>query len=341
MEHLYKHINIVSFASCYLIAFVFELLRCRWRTLAIRPVILLTTLAGLIANTVYISYNFLFRNDRLITSMGGWFFVLALALAVVHLYSLSIKKNSHFGLLLQPMIFVLLMVGYAVRGVNFPEHETGVFICGFHGIALLLSAFFLLSGFIFGVLYFLQKHRLKKKTSLSGALPLPSLETLVKLNLRSLRISAVFLGLGILSGFYIKWILYSQGIVKSGIYDPMILGALTLFILMTIFLHLISLIPWFKGGEAPAVTAIGSFVFFFAFLILGLFFSGNHWKEISPTVEILPSAETASPAENPQPVKSAQAIESLPPTRTAPPAAPPTHRPDSKKEQKSVNKETR
>lgn len=290
MEHLYNYINIVSFTICYLLAFLLELFRWRWRSPILRPVILLITLAGLILNSIYISYNYLFRNDHLITSMGGWFFVLVLILGCVYLYTLLIKRKSYFGIFFFPMIFILTAIAASVRSINFPEHETGACIRGFHGVFLLLSALFMVSGFLFGLLYLIQKRRLRKKASLSGAIPLPSLETLEKLNLRALRISTVSLGFGIISGFYIQWILTSQAIVKSGLLDPMILGTLILFLLMTIFLHLISRTSLFKGGDAPALTAIGSFVFFFAFLLLGVFFSGRHWQEIAPLNDKAPGS---------------------------------------------------
>ncbi|MDO5580409.1 MAG: hypothetical protein Q4G69_04700 [Planctomycetia bacterium] len=218
----------------------------------------------------------------MVTSAGGWFFALVLILACSCFYMLFYHPESQYAFFVLPLIFFLIGIAVPLKDLNFPENATGQFIRGFHGISLLLATFCLISGFITGGLYFLQRFRLKNRSAFLSAIHLPSLEGLEKANRRSVRFSIIFLGAGILSGFYINFIKCAQlGTAYSiSMLDPMISGSLILFICMCGFLGIISFTRFLQGGKCTAVLTVGSFLFLLCFLLLGIFYSQKHWREI-------------------------------------------------------------
>ncbi len=254
--------------------------------------IIIATIFGIVAHSAYLWYNFLFRNTHIITSVGGWFFVLTFFLVLGYLYTLFARPKAQFGLLAFPVIFFLTVIASQVVHLNFAEEQTGYCLRTFHGLTFLLATFFLVLGFISGCTYFLQRHGLKKRRTFLAVGRLPSLEWLEKANRRSARLAILFLGLGIISGFYINWILSCQyGTGKSTIFDPLISGALLLFLVMLLFFIIVSHTEYLQGGQNISLLTIGCFLFLLIFLLLGIFYSKKHWQSFtpdpSPSVQIL------------------------------------------------------
>lgn len=288
--------GVVCFTGCYLIAFLLETIRCCTRYSLSRFFTIIATLLGICANILYVGHHFLFQNQHLVTSVGGWFFVLVLILSCSYFYMLLFHSESQYGFFVLPLIFLLIAIAVQVKDLNFSENATGRFIRGFHGISLLMATFCMISGFITGGLYFLQRFRLKNRYCFFSSIHLPSLEGLEKTNRRSVRFSLIFLGLGILSGFYINFIkCFQLGTAYSiSMLDPMISGSLILFICMFGFLGIVSFTRFLQGGKCIAALTIGSFLFLLCFLLLGIFYSQKHWQDVQQGDKTVPVSREES-----------------------------------------------
>ena len=79
-----------------------------------------------------------------------------------------------------------------------------------HGTFLLLGAVAVIIGFVAGVMYLLQARRLKSKLPTPGGLRLPSLEWLERVNGRTIIVSVLMTGVGLLSGLVLNLVNHSQ-----------------------------------------------------------------------------------------------------------------------------------
>ena len=90
------------------------------------------------------------------------------------------------------------MIGMAQLSARepFPEHPEPLVWGLVHGVFLLLGYVAVLVGFIAGVMYLVQAHRLKRKQLTTRRMPLPSLEWLDRVNGRAIVLSAVLVAAG-------------------------------------------------------------------------------------------------------------------------------------------------
>lgn len=287
-----EYFELVAFTFCYLAAFFMEIGRYFRKTPLFYRAILALTLLGAVIQILYIKQYFIFQNNKIITSVGGWFFILVLGLISLYLYWLVFHRKNQLGLFIFPVVFLLIFIGVNVSHLNFPAQQTGAFIRGFHAVTLVLATCCVLIGFLTGGMYLLQRKRLKTNNPLFRGLVLPSLESLEYANRKSVKLSIVFLGLGILSGFYINHLVTVSDPNGLGarLFDPMITGSIILFCFMTGFLVLTTCTNLFQGGQAAAILTIACFLFLISILLIGTLGRNAHWL---PTFPATPDAHSA------------------------------------------------
>lgn len=293
-------VGVICFTGSFLLAFFLESARFRFGSASLRIASLAALIAGLIAETAHLYHHFILGSDRLVVSVGGWFFVLAWGLAMLTLYFALTRPKTPFTLFLIPPTLLATLAGMELAGANFPVSATARSIRAFHGFSLLAATLFLLLGFLAGVLYFLQSAKLRRKGQFLARINLPSLEWLRKSNRRAVRLAVVFLGTGILSGFYINHALSQGGggSLPIPLSDLMVAGAIFLFLLLVIVGAIFSCADPNRTDRRIALLTIACFLMLAAILAFGVINPKSHWRVGAPQNSSESSALSESSAQN-------------------------------------------
>ncbi len=212
MESLYK-ISITCFVASYLVVFVMEVSRGFLPGEFLRSKIVQFfrigfAAAGLFAHTVYLACHGGLEFDSQGLWLGNWFgWCLAASwiLAVAYLWISIRQQASVIGLFLLPIVNLLIWIGMQFGGSpSFSAKNARSGWNMLHGASLLLGTAIVALGCIFGIVYLWQSHRLKHKAAQSTWFRWPSLEWLQQSSERSLLVSALLLGIGLVSGIAIN-----------------------------------------------------------------------------------------------------------------------------------------
>ena len=257
-------VSIICFVGSYLVALALEVTRLWFRS-AIRGVLMLGFAgAGLVAQTAYLYYQAKETPGLPLSSPRDWCLVAAWALVILYLYLTYHLPKTHFGLFLLPIILLLIGFGSLLADPEPFAREPASQVWGIiHGVAILAASVSVAFGFVSGLMYLLQVRRLKKKRIPRRGLLLPSLEWLQRINSRTIVISTIMLGLGIISGGILIRLSGEEHIPWS---DPVIVATISLFIwllgssIIAMFYH-----PAREGRKVAYLTLVN-----FVFLAVGL-----------------------------------------------------------------------
>ena len=280
---MFNGVGVICFAGSYLLAFALEIVRFFWKNRVLRFASLLLFLAGLIAHSAYLFHHFLLKDDRLVSSAGGWFFVLAWGLVILDLSLFLFYPKTQFSLFLLPFVFLAILAGVALAKTEFPADSAGQAVATIHGIALLLTTFLSLFGFITGAMFFLQRAKMRKRGGFLTKIPLPSLEWLQKTNRFAALGTLLFLGIGILNGFYLRFLTASLETNRIPVTDLMVVGALFLFLLLFALLWLDARKDQNESGGRIAFLSILCFLILAGILSFGILSPRAHWVWNPPT----------------------------------------------------------
>ncbi|QEG20250.1 hypothetical protein [Mariniblastus fucicola] len=278
-------ISITCFVASYLVVLAIELLRIYMPKSAIRSTIRIGfAAAGLFAHSVYLAYHTNLSFDQSLLWFGGWFgwsLAGAWLLAAAYLWLVFQKPNSSIGLFLLPVVLGLIGWGTWLGSESLFTADREKTIWNMvHGISLLLGTAVVALGFVFGIMYLVHARRLKSKSlSASGQFRLPSLEWLHQQTERSLLVSAVFLGLGLLSGIALNLTETPEGIVIPW-RDPVIWSSAALFGWLTFSCLGSRLYQPARSGRKVALLVLLSFLFLV--IELGIVWSVGHGTGVSP-----------------------------------------------------------
>ena len=208
---MFSEITITCFAASYAVALLLEASR-PWFQNALRNwATWLIAAAGLVAHTLFLGNRAWEAGSTPWAGWHEWYLIAAWVLAVAYLYFAIYYRRSIFGLFVLPVVLALIGLAYSLRNeAPFPPSEASQFWGFIHGISLLIGSTVVLIGFLAGIAYLLQASRLKRKVTPSEGLRLPSLESLQRINEHSLVVSAIFLAVGLLSGFALNAILHGR-----------------------------------------------------------------------------------------------------------------------------------
>ena len=232
-------ISITCFAASYLVVFAIALLRVYLPQVYTRRSTVWSAIkigfaaAGFFAHTVFLGYHTNLSFDQSGLWFGSWFgwsLAGAWLLAAAYLWLEYQKFNSSIGLFLLPVVLGLIGWGTWVgsESVFTADREKTIWNM-VHGVSLLLGTAVVALGFVFGVMFLVHARRLKSKSvSASGQFRLPSLEWLQQQTERSLFVSAICLGFGLLSGIALNLTSTVEGIVIPW-RDPVIWTSAALF----------------------------------------------------------------------------------------------------------------
>ncbi len=273
-----RDVEVICFFSCYAFAFLLEALRFRftqrliWRVLAF-----IFLFFGIVVHCVSLCRNDLLQNDHFFSSASGWFYVLAFGLILVQAYLSLFYPKFQFGLFLYPLTFTALTLGLSATNVVFPANATCRIIRTIHAGTLLLATLVSFLGAISGAMFLLQRYRLKRKI-FSSKFTLPTLEWLGCATRHSTNVAVLFLGIGVVCGFYLETFVADSSVRVPAREDPVIIGATFLF-----FVALSSRIYRIlvKRQDINANDATLSFICCVALVVLLLFAAfanKGHWR---------------------------------------------------------------
>ena len=192
-------ISLVCFTASYSVALVLEATRLFFRSSVRGALLLGFAAAGLIAHTLYLVTRALHTQAPAVYGWYDWFLLAAWILAATYLYLTIYHRRQPIGLFLLPLILGMILVAYWFRGDS--TFAASRRMLGWvHGLSLLVGTVVVVVGFVAGLMYLIQAARLKQKRPAGGRLNLPSLEWSQQVNSRSMIISTILLGVGVLTG---------------------------------------------------------------------------------------------------------------------------------------------
>lgn len=259
-------INIFCFTASYGVALVLELLRFGRVWKYHRAAEILASSAGLVAHTWYLAHRVALEPTAPLASQQEWFLLSAWGVALVYVTSKFYHPGKSLGLFLLPSIEALIGTSLLASADPLVTGDAPRIWGMIHGILLLLGTISVLIGFLAGLMYLLQSHRLKNKLPPSRKLPLPSLEWLEMTNSRSLGVATLMICGGFLTGVVNR--IAHQGSLKEFHWtDPVVLslGAMTVWLLVAELFRM--LYPAARRGRKVAyltMAAMGFLLLVFA-----------------------------------------------------------------------------
>ena len=253
-------VKIFCFAASYFIALVLEMpgpwTAARWR----RTASLIAASAGLIAHTAYLGQRAGAMPSAPLASHHDWFLLAAWLLAAINVGALFYYPQKTLGVFLVPAVLALVGMSHFSS-----KQPIGSFaaprVWGLtHGLFLLMGTIAVLLGFLAGLMYLLQSHRIKQKRPVGKGLLLPSLEWLERVNSRSLGVAALCVGGGFLTGV-LSYFAQKQGLSDLPWTDPVVLslGAMLVWLIVAELFRLVY--PSARQGRKVAYLTIAAFLF--------------------------------------------------------------------------------
>ena len=284
-------ISIVCFAASYAVAFCLEVSRLFFRVSLRTAIMVGFMIAGLIAHSVYLG-----REAQ--SGFGGaplssWYhgcLILAWLLAVIFVAISLRAAPTSIGLIFLPTILALIAVAQIFPRTPQLGREASYRLWSqSHGIALLMGTAAVVCGFVGGLLYLLQSHRLKNKIVVTRGLRLPSLERLQRISENSLVVSCWLLLIGLLSGIVLNWI--DGDDAKLTWTDPVVWPSAVLLIWLIVALSFNAMYRPAREGHKVAYLTFASFVFLGLVLAIILLVPSSHGGDPAASV---PRAGTPS-----------------------------------------------
>ena len=241
---------------------VLEVTRLYFNAAIRNAVLILFIAAGLFAHLSYLGLRIskVDTGGVAVTNWELWCLAVALFLVGIYLWFFWKQPRTIAGIVILPFVILLSIAGFYLQDSgSFSESKSFWGVA--HGISLLLGTVVVFLGFVSGGMYLFQARRLKQKKTL-GRFKLPSLEWLQKSSERSLVLSTILLGFGVVSGVILN--LANQGKEATTIEwsDPVIWSSGMLFG----WLASVTIFNWVykpaRQGRKVAYLMITSFLFF-------------------------------------------------------------------------------
>ena len=252
-------VKLLCFAASYAIALGLELLglqrRPNWR----RWVVVVVTLAGVVAHVWYLGQRAATESDAPLSSRHDWYVASAWLLSVIYLASAIYFPNRAFGLFLLPVVLSLIGASYWAEEEPLAIATSERIWGQLHGTLLMLGTVAVLLGFVAGLMYLIQSNRLKRKRPANSRTRLPSLEWLETINSRSLGAATLLVSLGFFTGVAAR--LVSRGADGLQWTDSVVvsLGAMTLWLAGAELFRW--LYPAARRGRKVAYLTVAALVF--------------------------------------------------------------------------------
>ena len=266
-----SEISTTCFTASYLVALVLEALRPVWSSRVRYLGAIFALAAGVLAHMLYLVFVARGEVSSGLGVFASWYdwSLIASFVLVCATFGLVVRRPQNtVAVFFLPLVLALIGVAHLCRDME-PFHGQQAIAPWriIHGAALLIGTVSVVLGFATGLMFLLQSSRLKNKRLPSSGLRLPSLEWLQRFNREALFLSAVMLGVGLVSGVVLAVrpghavSFTDPGIVSSAILFAWILGAC----IFEVFYQ-----PARQGRKVAYVT-LANFVFLVLVLALVLY----------------------------------------------------------------------
>lgn len=268
-------VSLLCFTASYGVALLLEVSRLLFRAPVRFVIMLLFTVAGLIAHTIYLGMR---AQEGLpggmpLSSWYEWCLLGAWVLAATYLGLMIRRPETAIGIFLLPLVEGLIGVAYLLKDAPPFQRSEALKNWGMlHGVSLLLGTVAVTLGFVAGVMYLVQSYRLKHKLPPRAGFKLPSLEWLQRFSERSLVISSLLLLAGIASGAVFNVVKQRPDLAWS---DPVVVisGGLCLWLIAALLFN--AFYRPARQGRKVAYLTVASFVV--VMLVLSIVWtSSNH-----------------------------------------------------------------
>ena len=274
-------ISVICFATSYTVALLLEVTRLFFRSGIRGAAMFVFAGLGLFTHSVFLYHQAVHAAGYPLSNKQDWYFLAAWVLATVYLYLSHYHPKTPFGVFLLPIVLALIGAGkFWADPTPFAQRPALAVWNVLHGTSLLLATVAVAVGFVSGVMYLEQAHRLKRKLPPRSGMRLPSLEWLTRVNGRAIVLAIILLALGIVSGIILNSINYDDHDRRILLTDPLVFGTLTLFVWLVISAGTSFLYRPTREGRKVAYLTVLSFVFLVVVLGLGLFFGTRHGQAL-------------------------------------------------------------
>jgi ABC-type uncharacterized transport system permease subunit len=291
---LLSQISTTCFTASYTMALVLEAVRPMWKSRVRYTGAIGFLAAGIVAHVlflVFVGRDEMSSGQGVFASWFDWSLIASLVLVGATFGLVVRRPQNTVGVFFLPLVLGLIGVAHLCRDME-PFHGQQAIAPWriIHGAALLIGTVSVVLGFATGLMFLVQSSRLKNKRLPSSGLRLPSLEWLQRFNREALFLSALMLGIGLVSGIVLAtrpghtMTFTDPGIVSSSILFAWILGACIFEICYQ---------PARQGRKVAYVT-LANFVFLVLVLALVLF-SGHAGKPTKPENSDLKKATEIRP----------------------------------------------
>ncbi len=272
-----SEISIVCFAASYSVSLGLESTRLLFRTRIRYPLVVGFGIAGWIAHSLFLAFRIRQQLDGglPLSSWLDWCLLAAWVLVAIYLLSALLNPRVATGLFLLPAVLILIGLARLLRDLpTFSQDESTRLWGMLHGLALLVGTVVVVAGFVAGVMYLVQAHRLKHKLPPRAGLELPSLEWLQRANERALVFSSFLLVLGVGSGIILNLVKHARLNTGTPWTDPVVWGSGILLLWLTAALLFKGLYKPARQGRKVAYLTVACFLFLM--LAIGLALMAQH-----------------------------------------------------------------
>jgi ABC-type uncharacterized transport system permease subunit len=254
-----SNLNLICFTACYAVALVLELPGVGARVRFRRAACIAIASVGVIAHTAYLGQRVIEMPYVPLASHHDWLILAAWLLAEIYVGALFYYPRSSLGIFLLPAVLALIVISLFAETQPLASFEAPRVWGLVHGVFLLLGTVAVLLGFLAGLMYLVQSHRLKKKLPPTEGMRLPSLEWLERVNSRALAAAALLVGGGFVTGILSRLAQQGQGSIPWG--DPVVLSLVAMFGWLVVAEVFRLIYPAARQGRKVAYLTIAAFLF--------------------------------------------------------------------------------
>jgi len=288
-------IQVFCFVASYSVALGLEATRLWFRSGLRGALMVGFGAAGLLAHSLFLLGEASSRAGQVapLSNWFDWYLAAAWTLAVAYLYLTIAHPRTPSGLILLPVVLALIGVAYQFRDAPDFSRDRALSLWGWaHGLSLLGGSVVVIAGFLGGVAYLWHSQLLKRKSAPTTGLRLPSLEWLETVCIRSLPLSAVLLGIGLVTGVIVNLVKHQRQLAQLAWNDPVILSSTLMFLWLVAACVFTLVYRPARQGRKVAYLTLASFAFLVVTLVMTLYYTDHGgtrttraWR--SPTVAVV------------------------------------------------------
>jgi ABC-type transport system involved in cytochrome c biogenesis permease subunit len=235
-----ERITVYCFGASYALALLLDLIHLLRPSAYLRVLSNVLGGAGLLAHTLFLTATlFLSPTETPLATQGGSLLFVAWILAIFYLYgSLHHRRHTWGIFVLPPVLFLVILAAAFSPDRDVPDAPEWLrnerLLPLVHGALLLLGSVGVCVGFVAGVMYLVQAHRLGSKTIAGDGIRLLSLERLEAMIRHAIMTAFPLLTAGLLVGVLLLIPRWSQ----LPTLDLRILNTVALWLLFALLVYL-------------------------------------------------------------------------------------------------------